>query len=293
LTQFQQGRQQSDLDEAISLQRQALELQLPPHPSRALSLNNLASALSIRFEQGGQQTDLEEAMSLFVTATQYPFQSPSHRLHVAKQWIRCADVNKHISAINAYEAALQALPQVAALSLDVGSQHKALTAGSDGLARDASRCAIHSGHLDKAIGFLEAGRSIFWSQVLSLRSPFDQLHQVSPKLADKLQAIATALEIGSHRDVSAEILDNHKKLSIDRESSRLNRLNEEWAASIHEVRKLCGFEDFLHPRISSLKSAASEHPVVVLIANDESSHCLIMTPINVHHIPLPRDYQGF
>ena len=59
-------------------------------------------------------------------------------------------------------------------------------------------------------------------------------------------------------------------------------------ASIHEVRKLHGFEDFLHPsRISSLQSAASEHPVVILIANDDSSHCLIMTSINVHHIPLP------
>jgi hypothetical protein len=88
--------------------------------------------------------------------------------------------------------------------------------------------------------------------------------------------------------VSADILDNQKKLSIDQESSRLNRLNEEWAASIHEVRKLQGFEDFLCPsRISSLKSAASEHPVVILIANDDSSHCLIMTSINVHHIPLP------
>ena len=287
LTRFEQRGQQSDLDEAISLHRQALKLQAPPHPNRSSSLNNLANALSIRFEQGGQQTDLNEAMSLFPTATQYLFQSPSYHLHIAKKWIHCADRNQHISAIDAYEAALQALPQVAALSMDVESRQMALT-GSDGLARDASRCAIRSGHLDKAIEFLEAGRSIFWSQVLSLRSPFDQLHKVSPELADELQAIATALEIGSHRDVSAEILDNQKKLSIDQEASRLNRLNEKWAASIHEVRKLPGFKDFLCPsHISSLRPAASEHPVVILIANDDSSHCLIMTLINVHHIPLP------
>jgi hypothetical protein len=289
LIRFEQGGQQSaNLNEAISLHRQALEFRLPPHPNRSDSLNNLANALSIQFEQGGQQSDLDEAVSLFLTATQYLFQSPSYRLHVAKDWIHCADRNQHISAIDAYKAALQALPQVAALSLDVESRQGALTAGSDGLARDASRCAIRSGCIDEAIEFLEAGRSIFWSQVLSLRSPFYQLHKVSPELADKLRAIATALEIGSHRDVSAEILDNRKKLSIDQESSRLNRLNEEWAASIHEVRKLQGFEDFLCPsRISSLKSAASEHPVVILIANDDGSHCLIMTSINVHHIPLP------
>jgi hypothetical protein len=288
LTRFQQEGQQSDLDEAISLHRQALELLLPPHPDRSASLNNLAKALSVQFEQRGQRSDLDEAMSLFLTATQYLFQSPSYRLCVAKDWIDCAERNQHISAIDAYKAALQALPQVAALSLDVESRQKALTLGSDGLARDASRCAIRSGHIEKAIEFLEAGRSIFWSQVLSLRSPFYQLHKVSPELAEKLRGIATALEIGSHRDVSAEILDNQKKLSIDQESSRFNRLNEKWAESIHEVRKLHGFEDFLRPSpISSLKSAASEHPVVILIANDDSSHCLIMTSINVHHIPLP------
>ena len=162
-----------------------------------------------------------------------------------------------------------------------------MIADGDGLAQEASRCAIHYGHIDKAVKFLEAGQNIFWSQVLSLCSPFSQLHKVSPDLADKLQVIATALEIGSHHDVSAAILDNQKKLSIDQESSRLNCLNEEWVASIHEVRKLHGFEDFLHPScMSSLKTAASEYPVVILIANDDSSHCLIMTPIKVHHIPL-------
>jgi hypothetical protein len=50
LTRFQQGGQKSDLDEAVSLHRQALELFLPPHPDRSGSLNNLANALLTRFE---------------------------------------------------------------------------------------------------------------------------------------------------------------------------------------------------------------------------------------------------
>ena len=288
MTQFQQRGQQRDLDEAICLHRHALELQLPPHPGRSITLNSLASALSIQFHHGGQQSDLDEAMCLFLTATQYPFQSPSNRLHVARRWIYCADKKQHSSAIDAYEASIQALPQVAALSLDVTTRQVAMTKGSDGLARDAARCAIRSGHIDKAIELLEAGRSIFWSQVLSLRSPFDQLHKIAPELADKLQNIATKLEVGSYRDVLSEILDNRKKLTIDQEAAQLNRLDEEWDQSIHEVRKLSGFEDFLHPpRSSSLKAAASEHPVVILIANDDESHCLIMTSTIIHHIPLP------
>ena len=288
LTQFQQGGQQSDLDEAISLYRQALELRLPPHPLRSSSLSDLAYALWTQFQQGHQQSDLDESMSLFLTATQYPFQSPSLSLYVARRGINCADRNQHSSAIDAYEASIQALPQVAALSLDVVSRQDAMTADSDGLARDAARCAIRSGCLDKAIELLEAGQSIFWSQALSLRSPFDQLHKIAPDLADKLQNIATMLEIGSHRDVFSDILDNRKKLSIDQEAAQLNRLNEEWAQSIHEVRKLSGFEDFLCPsHLSSLQAAASEHPVVILIANDDESHCLIMTSTIIHQIPLP------
>ncbi|PPQ82282.1 hypothetical protein CVT25_008432 [Psilocybe cyanescens] len=290
-TRSQQRGQKSDLSEAISLHRQALELQLPPHTSRSRTLNDLATALWIQFDQGGERSDLDEAMALFSYATQYLFRSPSHRLYFAKTWIHYAEKTQHNSTIHAYEAALQILPQVAALSLDVESRQKALTDASDGLARDASICAIRSGNVDKAIQLLEGGRSIFWSQLLSLRSPFDQLRSITPngpELADRLRDIASELEVGSHRDVSAEILDNRKKVSIDQEASRLNRLNEEWATTILKIRELSGFEDFLlPPRLSSLKPAADEHPVIFLIPNDNESHCLIMTSTIIHDIALP------
>ena len=283
-TRFKQQGQRTDLDEAIPLYRQALDLRPPPHPNRSLSLSCLATALSSRFEQGGQQIDLDEAMSTYRTATQCLVQPPSRLLDTAKKWIQHANKNEHISVIDAYDTALQALPQVAALSFDVQSRHEALAADSDGLARNASRCAIRTGNLDKAIEFLEAGRNIFWTQLLSLRSPFDQLHDADPKLANKMREIATALELGSHRDVSIEIHEIRQKLSVDQEVSRLNRLSKEWVKSIDQVRTLKGFEDFLRPaRLSSLKSAASRHPVVILVA----SHCLIMTSISIHHIPLP------
>ena len=284
LTRFRKRGQQNDLDDAISRFKQALDLRPPPHPSRSLSLTHLAFALSARFAEGGQHLDLDEAMSTYRTATQYLYQPPSRLLDTAKKWIQDAKRNEHISVSDAYDAALQALPQVAALSFDVQSRQEALAADSDGLARDASICAIRAGNLDKAIEFLEAGRSVLWTQVLSLRSPFNQLHDVNPELAGKMREISTALERGSHRDVSVETLDNRQKLSVDQEVSQLNRLSEEWAKSIDQVRKLKGFEDFLRPaRLSSLKTATSRYPVVFLVA----SHCLIMTLSSVHHIPLP------
>jgi len=263
-TRFGQGGQRSDLDEAISLHRQALELLPSPHPDRSSTLSALADVLVQAHSPTDRNSDfLEQAMSSLSDATQCFCQSPSSLFLIAKSWIYHAENHHHISAIDAYNAALQALPQLAALSSDIQSRQEALSAGSDGLARDASRCAIRTGNLVKAIEFLEAGRSIFWSQYLSLRSPFDRLHDVQPQLANKLQDISTELELGSHRDTLADISDNRKKLSLDQEASRLNRLNEDWVTSINEVRKLNGFEDFLRPRrLSALQTAASEYPVV-------------------------------
>jgi hypothetical protein len=85
-----------------------------------------------------------------------------------------------------------------------------------------------------------------------------------------MQEIATALELGPHRDASIETLDNRQKLSEleDQEVSQLNCLSEEWVKYIDHVRTLEGFEDFLRPAcLSSLQSATSRYPVVFLVAS--------------------------
>jgi len=223
-------------------------------------------------------------MSSFSTAIQCCSKSPSQHFHIAQGWAYHADFYQHPSAIEAYDAALFILPQLAALGLDIQSRHKALT-GSDGLARRAARCAIQEGRLDKAVEYLETGRAIFWSQLVHLRSPVDKLHDRVPELADRLRSIATALELGSHRDTFSETLDNQKKMTLEEEASRLAHLDKEWSESIGEVRSLDGFEDFLRPScLSSLQAAAAESSVVLLISNDDGNHCLIVTSTDVHCI---------
>ena len=287
---YMQGNHQNDLDESISLYKQALELRPSPHPDRSSTLYSISKVLILAHSAMGNDSEhLDQAMSLFLAATQCLSQSASHRLQIAKTWIHYADnIYQHSSAIDAYNAALQALPHLAALSLDIQSRQKALTDRSDGLARDASRCAIQARNLGKAIEFLEAGRTIFWSQLLSLRSPFDELCTIAPELADQLQHISTALELGSYRNMSIELPDNHMKLAQDQETLQLNHLHEEWTKAINSVRCLKGFEDFLQPhQLSSLQAAASEFPVVALVSNKNESNILIMTSTNVHHILLP------
>jgi len=63
-TRFEQRGASNDLDEAISLHREALLLRPASHPDHSMSLNNLANALQTRFQQRGASNDLDGAISL-------------------------------------------------------------------------------------------------------------------------------------------------------------------------------------------------------------------------------------
>ncbi|KDR69060.1 hypothetical protein GALMADRAFT_77866, partial [Galerina marginata CBS 339.88] len=285
-TQFERNGQQTVLNEAILLNRKALELRPSPHPDQSQSLYDLGSGLIHAYSLSGNNSEyLEEGIESFRAATQCLNQPASLRLRIAHAWISQAVLHQHNSSIDAYDAALQALPNLAALSFDIKSRQVALLTDSNGLASNASRFAIQAGKIDKAIEFLEAGRAIFWSQFLSLRSPFEELQDCAPELAEKLRDTASALELGSHRNTYAS--ENGKKLVIDQETARLNRLNEVWLKAIDDVRQLNHFEDFLRPRsLSTLQVAASDGPVVILVGNDDGSDILILTSANVHTLHL-------
>ena len=63
-TQFGQTGDVRGLDEAISLQREALTLLPMLHPSQPGSLSNLANVLDTRFTETGVIADVNEAISL-------------------------------------------------------------------------------------------------------------------------------------------------------------------------------------------------------------------------------------
>ncbi|KDR68185.1 hypothetical protein GALMADRAFT_161118 [Galerina marginata CBS 339.88] len=286
-----QSIRSKDLLEAISLYKQAVDLQTPPHPERPGTLRRLAITLmSAHYADEDNPMYIDMAMGSFQEAVNCFSDSgfSFHRFDIAKLWAESADVMLHPSAATAYNVALQMLPQIAALALNVESRQQSLTSISDGLARKAARYFIQQGNADRAIEYLEAGRVIFWSQILHLRSPFDLLHDTAPELEEKLRGIATVLEQASHRDTASGVMDNGTKLRMEEDASRLNCLEQEWSKAIDQVRELKGFNDFLKPRgILSLISAAKGHPIVILVANNDVSNCMIMTATTGHCLYLP------
>ena len=286
-TQFKASGQQEDLEAAISFYREALNSRVLGHPSARVYWTNLESIFMIAYTHIDDSEYLDKAMHAFCCAVACETAPASQRFQSAKAWAKHADPG-HKSALDAYQAAIKLLPRLAMLGLDLPSRQEALTSGTDGLARAAAACAIRSGQCDKAIELLEEGRAAFWSQALQLRIPMTDLREVAPELEARLTRISRAVEQGSLRHVSQDMSNYPQTLmSIEREAARLRRLNDEWLATLEEVRQLESLKDFLQPqRLSKLLGAAAEAPVVVLNASEAGCTALTLTSNGVQHVPL-------
>ena len=147
---------------------------------------------------------------------------------------------------------------------------------------------------EQAVEILEEGRSIFWSQVLQLRTPLDDLYHASPKLAKRLRDISTAIERSAFRESSGVIRTDVKAaMTMDAEAVQFRWLNLERSAILAKVRALKGFEDFLRPKkFDSLRRAAVHGPVILLNATLSSCDALIVTATGVDHVPLSPQLTG-
>ncbi|KAF8182822.1 CHAT domain-containing protein [Mycena galopus ATCC 62051] len=263
-TRFDKQGTSMDLDEAIELKQEVVNLRKPPHADRGFSLATLGLCLVNKYRQTNHSQDLEHGCLLLQEAT---------RFHSAKSWATIARSYHHSSV----------LPQLAALHLDLPSRQQMMSSTQGlTLASDAATCAVESGQYDTAVEFLEASRSIFWSQALQLRTPLDAL----------ASNIARQLEQGSFRDTSRNVLtDTQQKLiSIESEGARCRRLNGEWEEIIRSVRMLPGFEDFMQPkRMSALREAAVSGPIIILTASTSACFALIVTlSKDVQYLKLPQ-----
>ncbi|KAJ7212598.1 CHAT domain-containing protein [Mycena pura] len=292
LARYQQQRDFKDLEEAIKLYREAVAFYSVPHPNRGQSLAHLGLSLALKYNHTKDDHDLINAISTLQGSSTYPYSSPLNRLTYTRFWAQVAANHEHSSAISAYRAMIDLLPQIAALDLDIISRQEILTQleGSQ-LASDAASCAIKLGEYSAAVEMLEASRSIFWSQALHLRTPLHHLQTVEPQLALKLKQLATELELTSFRDSTRDFeTDNQRKvISMEAVGVHCRQLNEEWETTVESVRMLPGFEDFMrHKNITALQQAAVSGPVIILTASRATSSALIVSfSGNVQNVWLP------
>jgi tetratricopeptide (TPR) repeat protein len=278
---FKKLRTPVDMDQAIVAQQQAANLTPEDHPERVRHLNNLGNAFGARFTRFHRPEDAEQAIAHLSQAASSPFGSPVTRFETAEAWISFALLINHHSLLAAYECAIGLMPLVAWLGLPIADRHEHLVK-IGGISREAAAAAISINRYDKALEWLEQGRSIVWTQILQLRTPVEQLRDADPVLADRLLQISQLLQ---------RVSEQKDPLGVWEEEGRKYRaLTEEWEAIVKQVRSLPNFENFLRPpRLSQLRKAAQNGPVVVVnIAKNRCDALAILEGLEeVINIPLP------
>ncbi|MFF9347221.1 CHAT domain-containing protein [Streptomyces sp. NPDC014734] len=138
----------------------------------------------------------------------------------------------------------------------------------------AATCLISTGDPERALELLEQGRGLIHGESEAMAADLERLRARSPELATALETLPDR-----HRTVAAP------------EAGRRHQPTERRKQLMAEVRRLPGFEEFLHPpRIEEILAACEAGPVVVPLAgrNGDDSHALIVTENGVRCLPLPR-----
>ncbi|KAG8857702.1 hypothetical protein FRB91_011017 [Serendipita sp. 411] len=285
LSRFQRLGNLDDINNAIAKQQMAVDLTPDGHPHKPSRLTNLGISLLTRFKQFGQSHDVEACIAQFSVAASSSIGPPSARLTAAKKWIHAALINNHTSLLAACECAITIIPLVAWLGLSIPDRHQHL-AQIGGIVRDAAAIAISLGQCDKALEWLDHGRSIVWTQILQLRTPVDQLREFEPNLANRLLHISQSLDQGTQESNPRSQL----KQSPEEEARQYRALAKEYDEIVDKVRSLPNFRDFLRPpTIYRLVETAKGGPVVVINVSDRRCDALALVygVDGVIHIPLP------
>ncbi|KIM19689.1 hypothetical protein M408DRAFT_83183 [Serendipita vermifera MAFF 305830] len=286
---FQKRGDVNDLERAISFKRAAVNLTPNGHFDKPRWLGNLGNAFSLRFRETSELSDLKNALSSLSTAATSPTGPSTIRFEAACQW---ADISYRLNQppIAAFDCAINLLPQLAWLGMSLRDQHIQIArAGS--LVRYAVAVAIELQEYETAVQWAEYGRSIVWQNLLSLRSPLDELRKSHSKLAMRLQDISQQLEMS----LSYPNLPDKKTLvPLLEAANKASALAAERDKIIEQIRTLPGFEHFFKARtFDKLAPAAYEGPVAIINTYDFRSDALILIPhdsqtptVSVVHIPL-------
>ncbi|KIM76596.1 hypothetical protein PILCRDRAFT_12648 [Piloderma croceum F 1598] len=228
-TRFERLRDLSDIENTISNIQKGVELTADANPSKSMYLLRLGTALKCRFRYLDDLDDLATCVSFYKAAAQQKTAYPSHALHAARQWAQMSHSNGDLlSALDGYRMALDLLPKVAWLGLNISSRQDQLRQSkSENLGCLAANCAIQLGHLEEAVELLDLSRSIFWQQASSLRSDLEKLREDAPQLAEELERLSHLLDAGTFSDTAfisgmQEVEDGKRSTEdIGRERRRL------------------------------------------------------------------------
>ena len=199
-------------------------------------------------------------------------------LSAAKAWVNAAEDFHHSTTLLAYETAVRLLVQHLTALPSLPQNLTVIRSSTSSLAADAFSAGLRCQSSEKAVELLEQGRGIFWSQLIRLRSPLDDVVECGSAgrtLADEFRRLTSAIR----NAFDSPGPDQH---------GRVCHLNVKLQDVVSNIRKLPGFSRFLLPSLfPDLQAAAKGGPVIVVNASKYSCDALIvLADKDPVHIPL-------
>ncbi|KAK6974138.1 CHAT domain-containing protein [Favolaschia claudopus] len=277
----------ADLNQATTYFQAAVDLTPDDHPNKPRHLNNLGHSFLLRNDLSTMTEDCEKILHCNILAACSPSGPARVRFNAAGIWAEYAHKHRPASVLVAYTTAISLLPELAWLGLSISDRHyRLLHAGL--VVRDAAATVIAAGDAQKAVEWLEQGRSIVWGQILGLRTPVDELKQAHPKLAEQFISLSKTLETTGITTSSTIKYTTSQPTNID--SENFHGIALQRSKLVDQIRQQTGFEQFLLPKsISHLSCAAESGPVVILNISKYGCDGLVLLPDlegEVIHVPL-------
>ncbi|CAE6481228.1 unnamed protein product [Rhizoctonia solani] len=278
----------ADLEKAIECDTHALALTPESHPVFPTRHFYYALSLLDQYHQSGDLTCLTSSLHSFRIASQHLTGPPRDKFQYALQWANQASRQSHLKPIEAYQTAIDLLPQFIWLGATAKQRYQDMSLAQN-LAVNACYAAIQSSDYSLALEWLEHARCVVWNQSLVLRSPLDQLHLSHPDLATQLQSVANQLSSSSFETQPIQVASSDS-ITAEQAGQQRRRLAVEYNNLLTQIRVLPGFETFLKPvQANTLIHAVRDGPIVVINCHTDQCDALFILPGNdqVGHLVLP------
>ncbi|CAE6536514.1 unnamed protein product [Rhizoctonia solani] len=276
----------ADLEKAIKCHTRALTLTSYGHPKLPERHLNYALSLLYQYNHIGHSACLTDSLLSFRKASQHFTGAPRDKFQCALRWANIASSQTLLNPIEAYQTAIDLLPQFIWLGAGQHYQNLSLIAN---LAVNACFAAIQFSNHSLALEWLEHARCVLWNQSLMLRSPLDQLRSSHPELATRLESVANQLG-SSSLGIRSVLTDLSHPITTEQAEQQRRRLAVKYDSLFAQTRQLPGFETFLRPmQANMLMHAARGGPVVVVNCHTDRCDALFILPGHkeVGHLALP------
>lgn len=264
------------IDEAIPLLQDLLQLLVPGDYRVGPTMRRIGDMWYMKYQVTRNPEARERALECLSLAAGAFHTGTSCAYDACRRWITVTEELQNVQdRLKAYDQMMTILPRIAYLDQDVAARLEALRALGP-MATDAASIAVGNSMPEKAVEYLEAGRSVFWNTSLLLRTPATSIPQ---HLIPRFTQVTQALEVGSHA-IFLGVAQTEVTLAARMEHSRAHQrqLAQEFDNVLEEIRRLPGQHNFLRPPSYKDMTGVSQYGTVVILGEDTECFALIMDP---------------